>query len=242
MDLQKLTLLLHQKSSEITERTPFCPGDHEIAACFDLNSRHAESALSEHHLINCNYCLARVAVLAQLHKSDANETIPDSLLAVAEQIGHRPRRRLRHTAAWAAAAMVIITLFTVIVREPGLTPGTHNQLPPSSHEEGARQLRNINQSHPAPTILVPVNGTRIRPEDLTIRWSSVPGSLYYDVRVVTAEGFIVWQDRIEANQSQLPADLNLLFGNPYFVRVDAYLAEAKRLSSQHVQFTIAGED
>jgi hypothetical protein len=55
MDHQKLTALLHQQNTEISERTPFCPGDHEIAAYFDHNADHPDSQLSEHHLINCSY-------------------------------------------------------------------------------------------------------------------------------------------------------------------------------------------
>jgi len=70
----------------------------------------------------------------------------------------------------------------------------------------------------------------------------VPGSLYYDIRLVDAEGFMIWQDRVEDTQRNLPSHLELLSGEQYFVRVDAYLAEAKSVSSRHVQFTIKGKN
>lgn len=243
MDQQKLTALLHQQNTEISERTPFCPGDDEIAAYFDRKPHHPDSEISEHHLVNCGYCLARVAVLARLHKYDDEEQVPEAPLAVADQFGHQPRRRLHYASAWAAAAVIIITLFTIAGQGPTPTPGAGVQPAPASPaDENARQLRNINRSTPVPTILAPIKGANVRTEDLTIRWSSVPGSLYYDIRLVNAEGFMIWQDRVEATQSNLPGHLELISGDQYFVRVDAYLAEAKSISSRHVQFTIKGNN
>lgn len=239
MDQQKLTALLHQQNSEIEERTPFCPGDHEIAAQFDRKSHLHESGLSEHHLANCDYCLARISVLAQVYINREEEQVSEDLLAVADQFGHQPRRRLHFTSAWAAAAVVIISLFAIAGRGPILTPDAGVQLPSASPAgEAARQLRNINGSRLTPTILAPIKGANVRPEELTFRWTSVPGSLYYDVRVVDAEGFMIWQDRVKDNQSKLPGHLDLVSGDQYFVRVDAYLAEAKSISSRHVQFTV----
>jgi hypothetical protein len=243
MDKQKLTALLHQQATEIAERTPFCPGDHEIAAYFDHKPHHPDSEISEHHLANCGYCLARVAVLAQLHKDGDDEQVPESLLATAGQFGHQPRRRLRFASAWAVAAVVIITLFTIAGRGPTFAPDTGVQLLPASPAgEDVRQLRNINRSKLAPTILSPIKGANVRPEDLTIRWTSIPGSLYYDIRLVNAEGFMIWQDRIEETELHLPSQLGLIPGDQYFVRVDAYLAEAKSISSRHVPFTIKGKN
>jgi hypothetical protein len=243
MDPQKLTALLHQQDTEIAERTPFCPDDHEIAAYFDHKPHHPDSEISEHHMANCGYCLARVAVLAQLHKNADDEQIPESLLATAGQFGHQPRRRLHYAPAWAAAAVVIITLFTIAGRGPTLAPDASVQFPSASPTgEDVRQIRNINRSKLAPTILSPAKGAIVRSEDLTIRWSGVPGSLYYDIRLVNAEGLMIWQDRLEETELHLPSRLELISGEQYFVRVDAYLAEAKSISSRHVPFTIKGNN
>ncbi len=243
MDQQKLTALLHQQDTEIAERTPFCPGDREIAAYFDRKPDHPDSELSERHLANCSYCLARVAVFAKLHKCGDNEQVPETLLAVADQFGHQPRRRMHYAPAWAAAAVVIITLFTIAGRVPTLVPGAGVQSPAANPAgEDTRQLRNISRSKLVPTILAPIKGANVSVEDLTIRWTSVPGSLYYDIRLVNAEGLMIWQDRIEETRWNLPGHLVLLAGDQYFVRVDAYLAEAKSVSSRHVQFTIKGKN
>ena len=218
MDQQKLTVLLHQQDTKISERTPFCPGDHEIAAYFDRKPDHPDSELSEHHLVNCGYCLARVAVLAQLHKNGDDEQVPEALLAEADQFGHQPRRRLHYASAWAAAAVVIITLFTIAGRGPTPNPGVGVQLQTANPGgEEVRQLRNINRSQTAPTILAPIKGAIVRPEDLTIRWTRVPGSLYYDIRLVDVEGFMIWRDRIDETQWKFPGHLELHSGNQYFV-------------------------
>ena len=79
-------------------------------------------------------------------------------------------------------------------------------------------------------------------DELTIHWTRVPGSLYYDVRLVNAEGFMIWQDRVKETRSNLPPDLELVSGNWYFVRVDAYLAEGKSIGSPHVKFTVKLDD
>jgi hypothetical protein len=243
MEQQKLTALLHQQNTEIVERTPFCPNDDEIAAYFDRKSSHPGGKLSEQHLVTCGYCMARVRVLAQVLQIDDNEAIPETLLTVAHQFGQRPRRRLIHASAWAAAAVVIVTLFAIAGRGPAVDPGPGGQPPPASPlGEDARQLRNIDRGNPAPTIQAPIKGAHVRPDDLTIRWTPVPGSLYYDIRLVNAKGFLIWQERIEDNQSNLPDHLKLVSGDQYYVRVDAYLAEAKSISSQHVPFTIKGNN
>ena len=87
-------------------------------------------------------------------------------------------------------------------------------------------------------ILSPVEGARIEADDLKIRWTEVRGSLHYDVRVVTAEGFLVWNDRVEDTELTPPVDIRLEPGMDYFVRVDAYMAEANSVSSEHTLFTV----
>lgn len=243
MDQQKLTELLHLQETAIVERTPFCPDEHEIAAYVDGNGDYLNNEHAERHLVSCSYCLARVAILVRLHESDDEVQIPEPLFTSADQFGQNPRRRLYHVPAWAAAAVVIITLFTFVGMQPDISVDTGVQIPPVKPlGEVSQQLRNINRTSLAPTVLAPNEGGSIRPDDMTVRWSSVPGSLYYDIRIVNADGFMIWQDRVEDTQRKLPDHLELISGGQYFVRVDAYLAEAKSISSRHVKFNIAEEN
>jgi hypothetical protein len=101
-----------------------------------------------------------------------------------------------------------------------------------------RQSRNLNSTLGAPQVLAPANGAAIDLGSLVFQWSEVPDSLYYDVRVVTDEGDLIWQERVEDTELALPEHLQLKTGSEYFVRVDAYLAAAKSISSRHVPFTV----
>ncbi len=240
MDQQKLTKLLHLQEKEIANATTFCPSGYEVAALFENNLDDSDYERFERHLADCSYCQARTAVLARLHRNTDDEQIPDALMAAADKFGNQPRRvHLRRAPAWATAAVVVIALFAIAGQRLTLAPDAGVQRRPASPlGEDTRQLRNISRSKLAPAILAPIRGANVRPEDLTIRWTSVPGSLYYDIRLVNAEGLMIWQDRIEETRWSLPVHLELLTGNQYFVRVDAYLAEAKSVSSRHVPFTI----
>ena len=244
MDQQKLAELLRLQEMEIADATPFCPSGHEVAALFEGKSKGPDYERFERHLADCGYCQARTAVVARLEQNGDDEQVPTAVLAAANQFGNQPRRvRLSRAPAWAAAAVVVISLFAIVGRNPDLTPGAGDRPPlTSTTGEDARVIRSIAPATPGPTVLVPIDGERIRPDQLTVRWTRVPGSIYYDVRLVNAEGIMIWQDRVKDTQSILPADLELVSGDRYFVRVDAYLAETKSVSSPHVKFTIEPEN
>ncbi len=242
MDQNKLIALLHQQETEISERTPFCPGDNEIAAYFDHKSPHHDNELSEQHLVNCGYCLARITVLAQLHKSDDDEQIPESLFALAGQFGHQPRRRFRYASAWATAAAVVFATLMTFSWGPSI-----NQIPvstsggtPDSREY--RQLRSMDEDALRPRLLSPMEGEGVDPVDLTIQWTEVPGSLYYDLYVMTDTGDLLVETRLtDSNWNGQPTD-PLLPGKEYFVRVDAYFADSRSVSSEHVSFKVTDQD
>jgi hypothetical protein len=87
-------------------------------------------------------------------------------------------------------------------------------------------------------VLTPSNGAVINPGGLSFSWTGLSGSLYYDAHIVTDEGDVVWQARIEDTELVLPAQLELQPETDYYFRVDAHLASAKNISSQHVLFSI----
>jgi hypothetical protein len=241
MDKQKLTELLHLQETEIASATPFCPDSHEIAAFLEGNLDRTKSKLTERHLANCSYCRACAVVLVRFYEPEDELEIPDSLLVLADQFGdQKQRKRIRLTPTWASAAVLVLALSAIILLGPrsGFIPLNSDTVVSSVTVE-PRQLRSIDPASRTPTIVSPVDGDRINPRDLTIRWTETQGSLHYDVRVVNAEGFIVLNDRIEgATEWKPPVNHLLEPGMSYFVRVDAYLAEAHSVSSEHILFTI----
>jgi len=54
--------------------------------------------------------------------------------------------------------------------------------------------------------------------------------------MVTAEGDLVWEARVEGTQARLPEDVQLAAGEKYFVWVRAHLPEGKTVQSKVVGF------
>jgi len=242
MNQQKLTELLHSQALDIPQSTAFCPSGPEIAAILDSAERHPNQERFERHLAGCGYCQTQVAVLARFRQSNDEVQIPQTLLVKADRFGNQPvPRRFRHAPRWAAAAVVVLALATIATQAPELNRGAVDG-PPTQVDPEPREIRNIDTAHRAPSVLSPMDGASIRPGELTVRWTQVPGSLYYDIRLVDAEGFLLWQDRVKQTSAELPEQLDLVSGERYFVRVDAYLAEAKSVSSSHVKFIYEEQD
>jgi hypothetical protein len=80
----------------------------------------------------------------------------------------------------------------------------------------------------------------IEPLQQVFQWTEVPGSLFYDVRLVSPDGDLLLRERVEGTRWLIPEHLQLQAGQEYFVRVDAYLSDAKYLSSEHRVFTVTG--
>ena len=64
----------------------------------------------------------------------------------------------------------------------------------------------------------------------------MPGTPYYDVRVVTDEGDVIVQQRVTGTRWQPPAHLDLRSSAEYFVLVEAYPDGDKAVSPRHVPF------
>ncbi len=77
-------------------------------------------------------------------------------------------------------------------------------------------------------------------DGLEIRWRGVRGALVYEVRLVTADGSLVWEDRTEATAAPLPAGVRLEPGRRYYVWVRAYLSEGRALKSATFGFSVDG--
>ncbi len=72
MDEQNHKKLLKLQSTELTERTPFCPEDQLIAEYFDGYLPQAEFDRLERHLSDCRFCLARLGVLERIDQNPGN--------------------------------------------------------------------------------------------------------------------------------------------------------------------------
>ena len=221
--------------------TPACPDDHQIAAVVDGKLSWADRDVFDRHVSDCDFCIARIGTLSGLCAVDVLETVPDITLARARRIVKRARI-VRHAPRWAAAAVVVLALsfsFNQYSPDYGGAGTSVSSLPPMAKPQANfRPSRNISQNSLLPKILTPDEGAFFDVGNTLFHWTEIPGSLYYDIRIVTWEGDMVWQERVNDTEWGLPDKIELESGVEYYVRVDAYLAEAKSISSPHVLFKV----
>jgi hypothetical protein len=240
MDDHSNTRLSTLQSAESAERTAFCPEDQVIAEYYDDVLSETERDTLERHLADCNFCLARLGMLQRLEHDPVAPRIPEEVLATAKTLRHAEVRRPKWAPAWAAAAVLAIALGVIYQSFPFLRigqdalPRTHTVEPSSN----PRDTRNIDGVAMGPRFLSPGDGVSISPADSVFTWTAVPSSRYYQVRIVSDSGDLLWQERVKATEWKLPPGLHLTQGADYFVRVDAYLTDAKTLQSEYLLFRL----
>lgn len=213
-----------------------CPADEVLASYMEGGLSAPDHANFERHLADCSRCMDQVGLLGRARAHETVEELPEFTLERARRLG-RPRMApgiaWRHAAPrWAAAAIVVLAVSLVLF---GPSP---NALVERSN--GIRTERNIQPLSRAPRLLFPFEDARIDPARARFEWSPVADSLYYRVRIVSDAGDLVWQERVREPQWNPPPELHLSTGGDYFVRVDAYLTEAKSVSSDYIAFRVIG--
>ncbi|MFC1689877.1 anti-sigma factor family protein, partial [Pseudomonadota bacterium] len=125
MDKYKHTDPLALQSAELTERTPFCPEDQEIAEFFDGMLAEQARQKVEHHLADCRYCLARIGMLNRQLDDSLDTREPGDALATAKSLAKSTApRRLKRAPGWAMAAVVLLGMFFIAVKKPSTEPET----------------------------------------------------------------------------------------------------------------------
>lgn len=212
-----------------------CLAPEQLAAFFDGGLCTADRAEAEEHLADCDYCLGQAALITRSRGDSAAAGVPSSISSQAQSVGQRraaaPRRRLL---SWALAAVLVLTVGMFAVQ---LAP-----INPAGDTEPLRQTRLADPKALQPRLLAPAEGSVISPLEQVFRWNEVEGSLYYDVRLVDPDGNLVLRERVASTRWLIPETVLLEPGEEYFVRIDAYLSDAKFLSSEHVVFTVGEDD
>ena len=240
MSPNDLTSLLRRARTGHPERTPACPGEEQIAAYVDGTIEPEAREPLELHLADCDACIALVGLLSRQRDTVDFEPVPELTIARARKLVNpsagdgQPRRWPRYAPHWAAAATVILSLSAVIHLAQLQGPGGEAQTRPAE-----RTTRGISASTSALQVLYPSAGMTVDPRQLVFRWEAIPGSRYYEVRIVTEAGDVITEQRVMDTEWRPPGDLNLSPGVEYFVHVDAYPSEAKTIGSEHIPFRIS---
>jgi hypothetical protein len=179
--------------------------------------------------------------LGRAQDSELESLVPELVLIRSRKLVNsrqsKPNHRLRHARSLTAAAMVVLAFGLLINLD---SPNRVYQKPtlPGGSPDQIRQERNIDHYAMVPTITSPLENARINPLGQQFTWIPVRDSLYYQVRIVSEMGDLVWQERVNSTNWRLPGDLSLSTDSEYFVRVDAYLTESKSVNSDYVVFKV----
>ncbi len=235
MTPEDLPSLLSASLAEPSGRGAQCPDEHQIAAYVDGTVATATGGELEAHLADCDYCLALVGLLSREREIAATE--PDSNARVAridEPVQSKPRVGTRSVPQCAAAAVVVMAMAALIrlTQSPGPTES-------SVDGSDAPITRSAAATAPGLTLLSPNPGADVNAGQLTVRWTPVPGTRYYDVRVVTDAGDVIAEEHVGGTEWRLSDPAVLQPGAEYFVHVDAFIADDKTVSSEHVAFRVA---
>ena len=109
---------------------------------------------------------------------------------------------------------------------------------PRSVEPAAPAIRGGGQDL-LPTVVFPRDGTRLPRSELDFRWQPVADTVFYDVRVVTADGDLIQETKTEDTHLQIAADIQLVPGGKYFVSIRAHVRGGKTVKYNLVSFRIS---
>lgn len=254
MNEKKLGRLLRAKKITVPSRGWRCPDETQIAGYVDGRLAVSDKNRLDSHLAECDYCLGQVAALLRLEGAPMPDNVPPALLARARDLVPAPAPptmwpvvRWGAIAAVTACIAVVTTVWyqrqdreTFVPAPPSTqapaisTPAPPKVAPPATTP---REVRTVKPAGPSLELLAPREGSALAPGTLEFRWTRVPANLFYEIRVMTADGDLVWEGRAEGNQTRLPENVQLVSGTKYFVSVRAFLPDGKTLTSPVVGFT-----
>ena len=230
-----------------------CPKDKVIAGYVDGMLTETRTSEVGRHLADCGYCRALVADIVKIGREAEAPAAPDALNEKALAIVPPMTRKWRRIWAPAVAlgAFAVCAMIALTLRPPPGRPVVPSRLAPAApvvSETGPQPSAGTvpgeivrNQAPPqlSPSIISPKADSAVTRKTLGFYWTAVPHSLYYQVRIVTSEGELVWEGQSNGTRLELPGDTALRNGK-YFVLVSAFLENGHVMKSDPVRFQIAG--
>jgi hypothetical protein len=235
MNRDHMTSLLVAGATGDPRRSPDCPNEHEIAGYVDGGLDETARERVELHLAGCGRCLDLVGLLCRERDDDVTEPVPDDVLAQARALVTKgPQRRWRLAPWWAAAATVVLAVPLLLQIGRNLDRGVEGQGRPEPPA-----TRTFASPPAGMRLLAPGAGAVMDARRLAFHWTEVPGTPFYDVRILTDAGDVVIRQRVIGTSWTPPGQLKLQPGAEYFVHVDAYPSGDKAVSTDHVPFRIS---
>lgn len=194
-----------------------CPDEHQLAAYVDQQLMGPERQRVETHLVKCDSCLQQVGFLIK-QSGASTVSVPSSLVQRAKQLRTATSAKVLFDWKWASVAAGIAIIAIGLLAWRGVRPNTQGhpmtvatvQRPPApgildnSTSDADTAVRSVSTPDLQPVVLSPQPGAIVHASDFTIRWEPVPNSAAYEVRIVTADGDLVWRKRVHENSVSPP--------------------------------------
>jgi Putative zinc-finger len=198
-------------TGEIPIATPHCVDAETIGALAEgtLDAESRARALA--HVAACVHCRRAVASVAEA-LADGPVTHE---IDVVEGRARRPGRLLRVTVPLAAAAILLLLLWSPAGDEPAIHRGNGGT---------------------APTPIAPVGAVAAAQR---LDWTGMIGADRYRVTLFDARGDVLYETELTDTSAVLPSSVELIAGTPYLWRVEARTGWDRWTASELVRFTIA---
>jgi hypothetical protein len=233
MTPDRLTALLRTGPVAPSGQTPECPDEHKVAAYVDGALDVPACERLERHAADCDHCIALIGALCRERKTNPGH--PSTQPAISPTRGHPADRTGRHRRLprwWAAAAALALATPLLVHLGGDRDAGLGEQGSPASPS-----TRSVVPDASGLRVLSPGPGSIVDVGRLTFSWTEIPGTPYYDVRIVTDAGDVIARQRVTSNRWR-PERLDLDVGAEYFVIIEAYPSGDKAISSRHVPFRV----
>ncbi len=207
-----------------------CPEETAIAAYVQSRLSRRDKDRLEAHLSDCEFCLSQVASLVRAPDAAVVDPVPDWLLRKAQAMGAEKGAHGRVASLrWALAGSAALALTGALwFQRPS---GTETPTGP------ARTVRG--ESEGSLEILYPQEGGVVPADEIEFRWAAAERALFYEVSLVTADGDLVWQSRIEETEARLPEEVRLIPKERYYVWIRAQFSEGGAVKSKTIAFEVS---
>src|SRR5215471_18036258 len=248
--MKGMRIFARMNDRDIHERRWTCPSEDLLAAYVDQTMGNIRRVKLQKHLSRCAHCRHLVADVVRLQRIEDHANVPATLLARVRQLPQAaPRHRswllMPMTAAGSLACIMLAA--TLLHTDQNLKiPPSPSPTAPEITKSAPQYVQEPNEVYRGSTspqqgliVTSPLADSVLAPKRLEFRWKPVPNALYYQVRVVTSEGELVWQSDTTASLIKIQDSFALQSGK-YFVLVSAVMENGRTKKFDPLRFRVAG--